>query len=793
MFSLIAPPAFSGTLLGLVPIVIMTLAVYVLLYGPPYIDTTDWVLDSYKLHYMDTAVDPDNYAKARYGRLGVCFVTVSAVCIWQGARIFLPDRQSKRAKELEIKRDARAEKEQVWIPLTWRRSNMVFSSYVVGLFGLFILEFSLWNNFGNYIWYVSIGFTILDMVIGDIISYQLKEVLLEAPVGTGLGIVMGITGMGANDFMDFLLSYFVDLGLIMLFRVNIDPALGDILEAIGEMYQSAKDSIRNRMPIWLAARLAVKQDTNDTTASYSKKRELEGLIGEGAETVEPILDSFGGYSTDNLSNFYYPYIIVLLMIFRDEVGLPSLYGIQVQDMEYYLSFALVIIFFQLCVDVFIHGVLELFHGWKIYDYLVYTRYRFLQRETRWKGLEDSLDECIDESMRTLDQMCFSSQYYMMMTVHVNGIVYFVLGVQMMIRKRYNLWGDPLLVIMIPFVVAIAYLTGWLLLWIALKVNMWKIKHENTAWHSNVDDDDDFDIPDMDDLKGASHDAYLMNQRITSETFRYKFLNYNRSWLVNQLPSMLTPRTLKRSRPYLINQFSRILNQLNRDISSDSEDDSPDFGPVALTATSRKIIRWWLAKARKQVKLRETVQPLINKARGTHCEQCLSKKQLQAKLVFELEDLAAQFAAEHPADEFDKVAWKRFWMQNQRYETICLQCISKNKEKARDSYVHGAMEESEDDGDQGAYPDWGPIYVSAASKAILMKWYRRAQENVWGKAGRKRPPVLVHISDDEGEDIPADWAVAEVVLSDASKALAIRWLRTARARLQQRGEKRRTNN
>lgn len=121
---------------------------------------------------------------------------------------------------------------------------------------------------------------------------------------------------------------------------------------------------------------------------------------------------------------------------RRQVGLPSLYGIQVQDMEYYLSFALVIIFFQLCVDVFIHGVLELFHGWKIYDYLVsglshvilvllycfipfltptvtndvafdnqvYTRYRFLQRETRWKGLEDSLDECIDESMRTLDQV-----------------------------------------------------------------------------------------------------------------------------------------------------------------------------------------------------------------------------------------------------------------------------------------------------------------------------------------------------------------------------------------------------
>lgn len=32
-----------------------------------------------------------------------------------------------------------------------------------------------------------------------------------------------------------------------------------------------------------------------------------------------------------------------------------------------------------------------------------------------------------------------------------------------------MWGDPLLVVIVPYVVAVAYLTGWLLLWIALKV------------------------------------------------------------------------------------------------------------------------------------------------------------------------------------------------------------------------------------------------------------------------------------------------------------------------------------
>lgn len=99
-----------------------------------------------------------------------------------------------------------------------------------------------------------------------------------------------------------------------------------------------------------------------------------------------------------------------------------------------------------------------------------------------------------------------------------------------------------------------------------------------------------------------------------------------------------------------------------------------------------------------------------------------------------------------------------------------------------------MEESEDDAEPSAYSEWGPVYLSAASRAILMKWYRQAQENVWGKSGRRRPPVSIDVSDDEGEDVPAEWAVARVVLSDASKALAIRWLRTARARLQQHGVK-----
>ena len=162
-----------------------------------------------------------------------------------------------------------------------------------------------------------------------------------------------------------------------------------------------------------------------------------------------------------------------------------------------------------------------------------------------------------------------------------------------------------------------------------------------------DEDDEFGIPRWDELekiKGASHEAYLMNQRITSETFRHKFLDYNRPWLVAQLPSILTPRTLRRSRPYLVAQFTKILGSVNPNISSDSDSDSDadKFGPVSLSSSSRTLIRLWLAKARRRLRLKEAVQPIIVQARKPNCEQCLSREQLQVELVIDIDEMGDHF-------------------------------------------------------------------------------------------------------------------------------------------------------
>jgi hypothetical protein len=323
---------------------------------------------------------------------------------------------------------------------------------------------------------------------------------------------------------------------------------------------------------------------------------------------------------------------------------------------------------------------------------------------------------------------------------------------------------------------------------AIFFGLWRIKHENTSWHIVQQDEDELDIPGWEDVKGASHEAYLMNQRITSDTFRFKFLNYNRSWLINQLPSLLTPRTLRRSRPYLINQFARIINARRGDITDDDEVDlSKQFGPVALTNPSRNIIRWWLGKAKRRLKLRSVVDALIRKARGGECEQCLSRKQLQVEYEIDVDQMAQMYDNTFPGDEeVDQVQWKTFWMNNQRYHTICLACVTKRKEIETQNALAGLYDDDLLNDKQEEYPDWGPIFLSAASKAILLNWYRKAQRLRAGKKGaKKRVKEVKQISDDEGDEIPAEWVKNLKSISDSTKTIAIKWMRTARARLQQR--------
>ncbi|TMW63288.1 hypothetical protein Poli38472_002229 [Pythium oligandrum] len=808
VFSLIAPPPSLGVVLACVPVFGVVMSFYVLVKGDKFFSYRTssgyWFIDSIVKHYMEDKIDPEEVDATRNGRMGLCFLTLGLYLIVLGSKIFLPKSIAVSEKIIHEKNDVEAKERNIWWPTQWKRANMIYTSIRLGLFLVLMLELSFWSSFGDYMFYVIVATEFVNAQVEGWIEGQLKEALLMAPLVSALSLIGGLMTFGATDFGDFVMGNSLDFGMMLLQRVYVDVAF----EAIGEFNSMVFNYILEKLKkVGKVALLLFRSFTRSTVANPTdtaavapeegkkeggeeKKEEDE----EPVETVEPIIDFYAGCSMDRLAMFYQPVLILLMMFFREEVMLPILYNIREKDMEIYLWYSLIILAFQLVIEVFVLNAVELFQGWKLYDYLVYCRYRFLQREHRWKGMEPNLDECIEENLRTLDQMCFSSQLFMMCTIHITGMVFFVVAIEIMARARYNLFGDPAMPLLAAFVLSVAYFVHHFVFWLAVKLEFWKIKHENTAWLAPPDEDDEFGVPRWDELekiKGASHEAYLMNQRITSETFRFKFLNYNRSWIVNQLPSILTPRTLRRARPYLLAQFAKILDSLNPQVSEDDDADDdgrPKFGPVTLSASSRTIIRLWLARARRIQRLKSVVQPIIQQARKSECEMCLSRRQLQVELAIPIEILGDKFEAQSLAEEFDAAGWKEFFVKHEKFKTICLNCIAHLREtEARGGGRGFGGAGYGGDGYGGPDGDWGQVQLNAASYALMQKWYKKAQDRVFGKHGGKRRN-MVDVSDDEEEVMARhfEWTKKPVALNAASTALARKWIMTARQSLRESG-------
>ncbi|RHY28711.1 hypothetical protein DYB32_005759 [Aphanomyces invadans] len=794
--ALIAPPPTIGIVLASVPCSVVVGAFYLLLNGDVFGEykankypwspwgADFWMIDNLKRHYMASQVDPTMVETIRHGRVGLCFFLMGVFLLCEGIMIFIPRTISISERAAEDKDDD----DSLWKPTPWRRANVILTCAMVSVVMVLVIEFSFWSEFGANIFYTQISFEVIVPTLVMVVDACVSDVLLYAPIVCIVNVVFATVLIAAPDFLGFVIASFTAFGLVLVRRVYKKPTFFAVVHALNELVAGSK--AMGKQAVAVTRFYLGQKPKQPPVGGDGKNLGNEELLpsvkpdDEGA-TVEPIIECCMEYTMATLAVFFQPIVIALLMVFRAETGLSTNWSIRNQDMEYYFFYFTLLIPFQLLADVFILHVIELFRGWKLYDYFVYCRYRFIQREHRWKGMEHNLDECIEQSVRHLDQMCFSSQYFFMCAVQVWGMLSLILAIEIMVRNQYNMFGDPAAIYLIPFMLSVCVFTRNTCMYVARKFALYKLRHENTAWH-NAPDDDDSGVPDWEELeriKGASHEAFLMNQRLTSETFRFKFLNYNRPWIVAQLPNILTPRTLRRARPYLITQFSKILSSLNTNVSDDDDDDDgkPRFGPVSLNAPSRDLIRLWLAKARRRLRLRLAVQPLINAARKVECESCLSRRQLQVEMVIPIEVMGDKFERSYPSDEFDVAEWKKYFAQHQKFKTLCLSCLAKQKLEMRMPAL-GANADNADDDMAAATLGFGQVHLNAASRALMLKWYRLGQDRVFGKTGKRR--AVADVSDDE-DDIAtrgAAWANRPVRLNAASTAIALKWMVSARLNL-----------
>lgn len=525
--------------------------------------------------------------KATTGRYGVCFLTASMYIMGCAAEILIPaELKDEEEKELE---DERYVDEVMFKPEVWKRSHFVLLNLLVNVTNVLVIEFSFTNTFGNQFFTIFFILKVFHILLEMQVETALGEAFLLAPVSLVLSASVGLATIGADDFTDFTLGFFFETLMGMVEYVYLDAFVAWCAIVVPGYVGRFVDRILAILPF----RFGDEDDIEEEAEIEVEDTLVEDMMG--------FLAAYGGNAA---SLWMTPPFIFFFWQYNDSLRLSHQYGFKKNDLLIYFLFSVVIIPFQIIMDVLTFNIQELFHGWKVYEYLKYARYRFINRTARWKGLERVYDESIDPGLRAIDQMCFSSQFYFVLALGGSGSFLFVLAISMMLRFQYNMFEDILFFPLVLLVLGASYMGKRIALILADRTGLWKITSAITSGEMLVEEnpDEDFNmifvprgltvVPARrgDEPRGDSLD--VTSAEITSDAFRHLFMSKNREWVIDQLEEILTPRTAKRLK---LGRAAR--RKANAEAMSDTDTDLEDgYGRVRLSENADRAMRIWLAHA-----------------------------------------------------------------------------------------------------------------------------------------------------------------------------------------------------
>ena len=397
--------------------------------------------------------------------------------------------------------------------------------------------------------------------------------------------------------------------------------------------------------------------------------------------------------------FLSPPVNIFLIMFLTETKIPENYGILEDDLIYYNWFSVTMLFFTLAMDVFLLNAQELVHGWKVYDYVSYQKYRFSVRDHRWMMNSKVLDESIAESLQTVDLLCFSSQYYFVVALYSLGSTVSMFGITIFLRAAYNPFGDPVMPMILFLMFVFSDMLSKFLYWLAdvpgsklhpmycFKKLGWRGLWVTKQIEGTVDDDVAAKLAIGEGRQADLEQERLELQALNSERFRHRFLERNRPWILQHLVELLTPRSLESIGPdgrpvveYIRDVYADLMAMGEgarrpgdrSDISSDEEDElekaRQDWSRAPVQGASLEIARLWLEKARKRRAFSKLITGIIEANKDDHCHITGRTEMMGAKLVVPLathkevdekaiDRLSAEF--ESTLAEGEDAPWKAF--------------------------------------------------------------------------------------------------------------------------------------
>ena len=464
LLELIANPSCLGAALAIVPIALCFTGVYW-----QFVSSDGFWFEKINSSWLRrTIAEKTDIEMITFGRTGTSLAVLGIYLSVLGLSLVIPlqtDESLTERSKVDSLKPSGSDQNQVIskMPILWKRSHVIWYSLCYDFFLLCIWEMSYSASFRENLFVNVLVLKTTHILVEFFLEDVLDESLLCVPFFVTFGMTEFVIVMGSSDFVDFTLVFFIQISSSILQRLYIHPCL-----------KSLKSVSRRWKFLFFQWWTSKRQLTVAQRAEQDARRQsIDEAIETRTEGVEPIIDAMSIFSVHLTARFLCPPLLLLITIFHKHTKIAENYGVNANESIYYTIFSFYMIPWSLLVDVLVVNAQELMHGWRIYDYLIYQKHRFQSREESWILKSTVYDESIPDSIRSIDLMSFSPQYYFLVTVIAAGMVITILSMTILSRlNNYNFLGDPAT----PIIILTMFLFCQFVRYLVIKVASLKIEY-----------------------------------------------------------------------------------------------------------------------------------------------------------------------------------------------------------------------------------------------------------------------------------------------------------------------------
>ena len=303
-----------------------------------------------------------------------------------------------------------------------------------------------------------------------------------------------------------------------------------------ELIKELQDA--GRSPARMLGNVKFVEDEESSSEGGTDKQDEDESKKDVGSAEEALLGDLKSFSTGTTAVLLSPPMIIFLSVWSEEIDIPTVYGIKQRDMIFYFAFACITVPTQMLLNLFINNVQELIHGWKLYDYLKDKRKVYVNRSISWISNGPLEEKDLDKSLRTLDRLAFSSQYYLMISLFSSGMAWIVWALQMIFRSQYDPFSDPIFIPLI-LVTTIGLLILRSMAYVLAKIfRVYRLKKRSREELLDEAAELGYDTSFGQKLTNSMSittldDLVRRRRRDTQDTYRHEVVRNNRGWLMRQ--------------------------------------------------------------------------------------------------------------------------------------------------------------------------------------------------------------------------------------------------------------------